>query len=276
MRRLLRVVLPGAIAVVPIAVAGYFGLRAFARSSVFAGCPDSFADAGALPPRSEIFTYPGDGLELAAALVRSEREAAPVVLYFHGNAESAAGNLGLASELAAHGVDTVLAEYRGYGGQPGAPTEEHVYADALALRRELARRGIAATRQVIVGRSLGTGVAVELASREPVPLLVLVSPYTSVVDVGRSLAGPLAPFLVPDRFDSLAKASRVGSPVTIFHGTEDRTIPIAMAERLAGTFPRARLVRLTDRGHNEIPDLAAMIAGEIARAFPGLSARGST
>ncbi len=122
---------------------------------------------------------------------------------------------------------------------------------------------------MLVGRSLGTGVAVELARRSPPALLVLVSPYTSFADLGRGLVGPLAPLVVADRFDNLSKIGTLAGPVTILHGTKDEVIPFRMGERLAAAGRGVRFVPLDGRGHNDIPDLPALLlCREIARVFP--------
>ncbi|HQR68617.1 MAG TPA: alpha/beta hydrolase, partial [Thermoanaerobaculia bacterium] len=167
--------------------------------------------------------------------------------------------------LADGGVDVVLAEYRGYGGQPGRPDEEGLSADGAALLAALAAEGVTPDRLVLVGRSLGTGVAVELALRTPPALLVLVSPYTSFPDLGRTLVGPLAPLVVPDRFDNLGKIGRLSCPVVILHGTRDEVVPFRMGEVLARAGRNVRFLALEGRTHNDIPDLPALLLAEIRR-----------
>jgi len=230
-------------------------VHAYARSLIYPGSPVPF------PPGAPVVSYTAaDGQPLRGALVRSGREGAPAVLYFHGNAESAAQNLPLAELLAARGIDTFLAEYRGYGGLTGKPTEEGLLADAAAARRAL---GVPPERLVIVGRSLGTGPAVALATRERCAHLVLISPYTSLVDMGRLMVGPVASLLMPDRFDSLSLAPSLTFPVTIVHGTHDQVIPYAMGQRLAKAIPGARLVTLAC-GHNDIPGLPEILIAAAA------------
>jgi fermentation-respiration switch protein FrsA (DUF1100 family) len=239
-------------------------LRSFARVLAFPASPLAFPEAGQLGPRTRILTFrTGDGLTLRAAWVSSGLPGAKVAVYFHGNAEAAAQNLPLAAALADGGVDVVLAEYRGYGGQPGRPDEAGLYADGAALLGALAREGVTPGRLVLVGRSLGTGVAVELALRTPPSLLVLVSPYTSFTDLGRSLVGPLAPLVVPDRFDNLGKIARLTCSVVIFHGTRDEVVPFRMGETLARAGQGVRFIPLDGRTHNDLPGLAALLLAEI-------------
>jgi uncharacterized protein len=241
-----------------------------ARSVIFPGCPVAFPPVGELErlhPRVSLLAYrTDDGLDLVGAWARSTASGAPVVVYFHGNAESAAQNLDLASDLAGRGTGVFLAEYRGYGGMPGRPTEGGLYRDGVAAVRAVESSGIPTERLVLAGRSLGSGVAVELARRGFGRALVLISPYTSVVDLGRRLLGPLAPLVVADRFDSLAKLPGLKIPAVILHGTRDEVVPFAMGEALARAGPRARLVALRGRGHNDIPDLAAQVERALAMA----------
>jgi hypothetical protein len=241
-------------------------LRFFARVLAFPGSRIPLPEAGALGDRGRILTLvTGDGLTLRAAWISSGVSGAKIVVFFHGNAESAAQNLPLAQALASEGVDVVLAEYRGYGGEPGRPDEEGLYADGAALLEVLDREGVTRDRLVLVGRSLGTGVAVELALRFPPALLILVSPYTSFADLGRSLVGPIAPLIVPDRFDNLGKIASLACPVAILHGTKDDVIPFRMGERLAAAGKGVRFLPLQGRTHNDIPDLSALLLVEIRR-----------
>ncbi len=208
-----------------------------------------------------------DGVRLAGASFPPPSDDAPVLLYFHGNAEAATHNLPLADALRSRGLGVFLAEYRGYGGLPGSPSEEGLYADGEAALAELGRLGVPSARVVLVGRSLGSGVAVELATRHRVAAVVLVSAYTSIVDMGRTVAGALAPMFVRDRFDSLGKVGRVAAPLVLVHGTRDDVVPVAMGRRLAAARPDARWVEVPEATHNDFPGLAALLAREVDAAL---------
>jgi len=208
-----------------------------------------------------------DCVRLAGASVPAPAADAAVLLYFHGNAEAAAHNLPLADELRARGFGVFLAEYRGYGGLGGAPSEEGLYADGEAALVALGRLGVEPSRVVLVGRSLGSGIAVELATRHDVAVVVLVSAYTSIVDMGRIVAGPLAPLVVRDRFDSLGKIARVTAPLVLLHGSRDDVVPVAMGRRLAAARPDARYVEVPEASHNDFPGLAALLAREVHAAL---------
>lgn len=252
-----------------VAAVAVFLLRGLSRWMTYPASPLALPPASAWRVGSasvEVVDYDAaDGIRLRGALVRSGAADAPTAVYFHGNAEAAASNVPLAAALAERGVDVFLAEYRGYAGLSGRPTEAGLYADGEAAVEAVRARGVAPERLVLVGRSLGTGVAVELALRRPPRLLVLVSPYTSIVDMGRSLVGPLAPLLVADRFDSLGKIGRVAAPVVVLHGTRDEVVPFAMGRRIAEAAKDGKLVEIPNATHNDVPGLESLLASEIQR-----------
>lgn len=242
-------------------------LNAFARSMVFPAAQDALPEPRADEGWSVARYGTDDGVRLAGGYFPPPASDRPVILYFHGNAEAAAHNLPLAAELRARGLGVFLAEYRGYGGLGGSPSEEGLYADGEAALAELARRGAPHSRVVLVGRSLGSGVAVELATRHRVAAVVLVSAYTSIVDMGRIVAGPLAPLVVRDRFDSLGKVARVRAPLVLLHGSRDDVVPVAMGRRLAAARPDARWVEISGATHNDVPGLAALLSYEVEAAL---------
>lgn len=179
-----------------------------------------------------------DGIELSA-WVRVDDGAVdrPLVIVFPGNAGNRAGRVPLGNQLASAGYGVILGEYRGYGGNPGSPSEEGLIADAVAIG-ELARRlGLGEAGVVYFGESLGAAVAIGAASLEPPDALVLGSPFTSLVDVGRHHY-PWLPIaaLVRDRYASLERIERGeidGVPALVIGGTEDRTVPIVQSRTIA-------------------------------------------
>ena len=238
-------------------------LTSLARSMIFPAAQAPFPEPRAGEGWSVARHETTDGFHLAGAYFPPPSPDAPVLLYFHGNAEAAAHNLPLASALRARGFGVFLAEYRGYGGLPGSPFEEGLYGDGQAAMAELGRLGIPPSRVILVGRSLGSGVAVELATRHRVAAVVLISAYTSLVDMGRLVAGPLAPLVVRDRFDSLSKIGRVAAPLVLIHGSSDDVVPVSMGRRLAAARPDARWVEVAGASHNEFPGLAPLVADEV-------------
>lgn len=251
-------------------------LRLMSRSMMYPGSPVPFppeADLARLFPQARLVDYQAsDGARLQGALFQRPGSQTPLVVHFHGNAESAAQNLDFAEELFERGLDVFLAEYRGFGGLPGRPTESNLYADGEGALKALGGAGIPPDRIVLLGRSLGSGIATELAVRHPCRRLVLVSPYTSMVDMGKLIAGPLANFAVADRYDNLAKIRRVRCPVVILHGTRDEVIPVEMGRKLAAT-AGAKLIEVPEASHNEFPGLEGRVAEAVAGASRGEASR---
>ncbi|MFP2924224.1 alpha/beta hydrolase [Pyxidicoccus sp. 3LG] len=178
---------------------------------------------------------------------------APTVVHFHGNGEQLLNQVKLGSRLREQGLGFLAVEYPGYGASPGSPSEGGIYAAAEAALAHLRAQGVPAQRTVLSGRSLGTGVAVEMAKRGHGTRVMLVSPYTSISDIA-NLAFPFLPtaLLVRDRFDTVSKAPGVDVPVLIIHGEEDTLIPVEMGRRLGTRFPRATVETVAGAGHNDV------------------------
>jgi len=252
----------GAAALASVALA-FVMLSSLVRSMIFPASQGSFREPREGEGWSVVRYETADGIRLAGGWFPPSPPGRPVLLYFHGNAEAAAQNLPLAASLRARGLGVFLAEYRGYGGLAGSPSEKGLYADGEAALAELRRIGMPPERVVLVGRSLGSGVAVELATRHTVAAVVLVSAYTSIVDMGRTVAGPLARLVIRDRFDSFSKIGRVSAPIVLLHGTRDDVVPVTMGRRLAASRPGARYVEVPEATHNDFPGLADLLRREI-------------
>lgn len=241
-------------------------LRLLSRSMMYPGSPVPFppeADLARRFPQARLVDYEAtDGAPLKGALFQRPGSQAPLVVHFHGNGESAAQNLDFAEELFDRGLDVFLAEYRGFGGLPGRPTESNLYADGEGALKALQAAGIPPERIVLLGRSLGSGIATELAVRHPCRQLILVSPYTSMVDMGKLIAGPLANFAVADRYNNLAKIRRVCCPVVILHGTRDEVIPVRMGRKLAAA-AGVELIEVPEASHNSFPGLEERVTGVV-------------
>lgn len=185
------------------------------------------------------------------------------VVYFHGNGELAEDGLGLARALASHGWAAVLAEYRGYGmsRSAGSPTEQGLYDDAEAIVGAL---GTANDRVVLMGFSLGTGVAVEMAARGHGRALVLLAPYTSIPDVAARHV-PILPMrlLMRDRFDSASKVSRIDLAAFVAHGDRDAVVPFDMGEALAHALPHGSFMPVAGANHTDMFETDAHLMPEI-------------
>ena len=199
------------------------------------------------------------------------RDALPVILLFHGNGGTVADLEPWAAAFHSRGWGVVLADYRGYSGNPGEPSEIGVYADARAILAWLRQQGVDDRRLVILGWSLGSGVAVQMALEHHPAALVLFAPYTSLVDVAAA-EYPVFPVrsLMSDRFDSMSKITGIGAPLMIVHGEADDVIPAAMGRSLlAHADEPKRGVFLPGVGHWIPPGRAfAAVAAFIAQNTP--------
>jgi len=157
----------------------------------------------------------------------------PVMVYFHGNGGNISYRWPRAELFQREGCGVLMVEYRGFGGSTGSPSEQALLADGRLMLDRLEERGISSTRVILFGESLGTGIAVTLAAERPVAAVILDSPFTALVDVAAAHF-PWLPvrLLMWDRFDSLAKISRVHARLLIIHGEADGVVPFAMGERL--------------------------------------------
>jgi fermentation-respiration switch protein FrsA (DUF1100 family) len=189
----------------------------------------------------------------------------PVILYFHGNGDFLAGFFGRFRDLIADGTGIVALSYRGYAGSSGRPSERGLLQDAAAAYAFTTAR-YSADKIVTWGFSLGTGVAVALASEQPIGRLILEAPYTSTVDVAASSFWfvPVR-LLMRDQFRSDERIARVKVPLLIMQGTKDYAIPPALGERLFGLANEPKqLVRFPGGGHENLGDFGAI---ETARQF---------
>ena len=157
----------------------------------------------------------------------------PTLVWFHGNGGQHGDRAPLTTAYMNEGYGVLIAGYRGYGTHPGSPSEQGLYADARAALEWLSAQGTTTDSIVIYGESLGTGVAVQMATEFPPRGLVLQAPFTSAVDVARA-AYPWLPVgrLMHDRFDSLSKITRVRTPLLLIHGEQDAVIDVKLARRL--------------------------------------------
>ncbi len=173
-----------------------------------------------------------------------------LVLYFHGNGGRLVNGPLRAQALTASGRGLLMIGYRGYSGSTGTPTETGLHTDARTAYDWVAQT-YEASRLVAYGESLGTGVAVRLASERPLAGLILDAPYTSTADVA-SLTYWYVPvsWLMLDQFRSIDIIQTVNAPILILHGTEDRTIPFAFGERLYAAAPEPkRFIRIEGGSH---------------------------
>jgi uncharacterized protein len=201
-----------------------------------------------------------DGVELGGWFTRAAPPSdGTTILIFNGNGGNRAMRAPLAAALAERHMSSLLLDYRGYGGNDGAPSETGLAHDARAARRYImSRSDVDPERVVYFGESLGSGVAVRLATEHPPRALILRSPYTSIVDVARHHY-PFVPvgWLLRDRFPSVDRIKQVRSPVLIIAGSRDGVVPAKFSEQLfaAANEPK-QLLMFDGADHNDYELLA--------------------
>nr|WP_298727855.1 alpha/beta hydrolase [uncultured Steroidobacter sp.] len=239
MKQLLSVVLFVAILYVGLCAALYF----FQRSMIYYPQPRSPGEMSATLPLSV------DGAELVIS-VRAH-DGPDAIVYFGGNGEDVTFNLPSFSE-AFPGHALYLMNYRGYGGSSGSPSEADIAQDALALFDYVHARH---PNVLVMGRSLGSGVAIRLASQRPATGLVLITPFSSIAELGASQF-PMFPvkWLIRDRYESWRYAPLIDVPTLLVVAEHDEIIPRASTEALYARFRPgiARLRVIPDTGHNTI------------------------
>jgi len=178
----------------------------------------------------EVSLLAADQVRLHGWLVKASAAPAPLLIYFGGNAEEVSWMASTAGQYA--GWSLLLFNYRGYGRSEGKPGEAALFADALQIYDYAAGRAQGG-RVAVMGRSLGSGVAVYLATQRPVAGVILVSPYDSVESVAKGIY-PYLPIglMLKHRFDSWSRAPQIKAPLLCLVASDDRVIPRPHSERL--------------------------------------------
>ena len=216
----------------------------FQRSFIYMPTAETAANAAAVT-----LDVPGARLRISTRLLDGPK----ALVYFGGNTGNGAYTL---PELAAAFPDRAVyvMHYRGYSGSTGQPAEAALRSDARAVFRMAHDRH---NDVMVVGRSLGSSLAIQLAAEEPVSRLVLIAPFESIVTFAKRLA-PFVPMglLLRDKYESWRYASRVTCPTLILAASHDEVVPMRDTEKLFATFhPGVASVRVIDGAdHNSVSD----------------------
>lgn len=209
--------------------------------------------ATVLPGAQDVELTTADGLRIGAWFVPARGARRDVtVLVANGNAGDRSLRARLAAALRAEGLDVLLFDYRGFGGNPGRPSEEGLVADARAARDHLLReRGVPPARLLYLGESLGAGVVARLATEGPVAGMVLRSPFVDLAAVA-ARAFPFLPVraLLIDRFPVAELVARARVPTAVVLGEADATIPPDQSRAVAAA-AGARVVAVPHADHND-------------------------
>jgi fermentation-respiration switch protein FrsA (DUF1100 family) len=179
-------------------------------------------------------------------------QSAPGLIWFYGNMETIEGIAPILIRFRPPGMGLVVLDYRGYGTSGGEPTEEGVYRDADAVWEYLTDRlEIDSTRIAVYGRSVGSAVALYLATERPVRAVILDSPFSSGLEMAQEHYSFLPMALLRLSLDNLARAERLQAPLLVFHGIEDDIAPIEMGRAVARAGRADTIVEIPGAGHND-------------------------
>lgn len=214
--------------------------------------PDSWGYAG------KVLRIPApEGDTVVAWMLRhtSSKPNGCVVLFAHGNAGNITGQAGFMRPFLAVGFDALVFDYRGYGASSGNASEEHLYEDAQLAYRHLVNEGIAPNHLLVVGHSLGTAVATELATKQESAGLLLAAPFESLPAAMRMRVPwfPVGLLRWPrERFDSESRIAQVSAPTLFVVASADRIVPMASARALYETARGRKSLVEVPGGHNEV------------------------
>lgn len=203
----------------------------------------------------EVVLETGDGLSLRA-FYREAEEGLPTILYFHGNGGTLAGASISNAASAEAGIGVLLVEYRGYGGNPGEPSEVGFYLDGEAAAQWLQARGVEPAQTIVTGNSIGGGVATRIAlnmseSGTPPAALILIAPFTSLRNAASEKLWWLpVRMLVSERYDNAGRLGEIGDvAVLVQHGSVDTLIADSHGRTLAEIAARAEFQSFEESGH---------------------------
>ena len=155
------------------------------------------------------------------------------ILFFHGNAGKLDNRVYKLNELAKLNINYLIVAYRGFSGNQGKPSEEGIYKDSNAAKKWLNENGINDKNIILYGESLGTAVAVDLASKNNFAGIILESPFTSMIKLAKKYY-PYLPvtILLKDKYESENKLKKINAPILIMHGKKDTIVPFEMGEEM--------------------------------------------
>ncbi|MBD2121389.1 alpha/beta hydrolase [Trichocoleus sp. FACHB-262] len=260
-------------------VLGEFSVKRFVRSTlliytVLCFCAFFLTDRQIFQPQPASYQDTQTTLKLKtadsaliSAIYLPNPQAQYTILYSHGNAEDLADIEATLITIHEAGFAVFAYDYRGYGTSQGQPSEQHAYQDADAAYTYLTQKlKVPANRVIALGRSVGGGVAVDLAARKPVAGLIVESSFVTAFRVVTRV--PIVPF---DKLANIAKIRRIQCPVLIVHGTADEIIPFQHGEQL---FQAARSPKqsfwVEDANHDDLVEVAGPRYAQQLQAFAQL------
>ncbi len=242
----------------PLLVAWLYAMLYFLASRVIfqpMKYPGGWWENQAAVGAEDVWLETPDGVKLHGWW-KTDEDSRLATLFLHGNAGNVSHRGAHIREIAAAGSSVLVLDYRGYGRSEGRPTEKGLYTDAEAAYQHLISKGYRAEQVILHGESLGSAVAVELASRRPVGGLVLEAPFTSASDVAGRILPVIGP-LVVHSFKSEDRITRIRAPFLFIHGDSDGVIAFDLGRALFEIAPEPKTFwAVPGGGHNNLLEAA--------------------
>ncbi len=219
----------------------------------------------ALPAETrEVYFDTEDGVHIQALHLRNP-SSETITIFFHGNAGNIFHRLADFQRLRKLGTSVLAVSYRGYAKSEGSPSEAGIYSDAkAAFKYVTGPLGYPPSRIFVLGRSIGSTAAADLAQDKAIAGLILVSPLSSAKEQAEAMGLGFATSLVGNAFDNMGKMSRLKAPLLVIHGTRDEVIPIAMGRTVHAVAPGEKFFHpINGAGHNDL-------SGKFAREYWGI------
>ena len=174
-----------------------------------------------------------DDIELLSWYYNKDLKKYKTILFLHGNAGALENRIYKLNHFKDMDVNFLIISWRGFNDNKGKPTEKGLYKDARGAVAWLKTKGITEKDIVLYGESLGTGIAIEIAQNKNFAGVILESPYTSMIDLGKDKY-PFLPvkLLLRDKYESINKIKNINSPILVMHGKADNIVPFYMGEKL--------------------------------------------
>ena len=174
-----------------------------------------------------------DNIELLSWYYNKDLKKYKTILFLHGNAGALENRIYKLNHFKNMDINFLIISWRGFNDNKGKPTEKGLYKDARGAVAWLKTKGITEKDIVLYGESLGTGIAIEIAQNKNFAGVILESPYTSMIDLGKDKY-PFLPvkLLLRDKYESINKIKNINSPILVMHGKADNIVPFYMGEKL--------------------------------------------
>jgi len=219
-----------------LAFVSFYVLLLFQRNLLYHPSVDDYLKDQTINEPNEIEKVritTADNIDLKAWFYNKNLKKLKTILFFHGNAGSLENRTYKLNHFKDLNVNFLIIAWRGFSGNKGKPSEIGLYRDAESAVKWLESKGLVEKNIILYGESLGTGVAVEIAQNKNFAGIILESPYTSMLNLGKKYY-PLFPvsFLLKDKFESYKKINNISVPVLIIHGKIDKIVPFAMGKKM--------------------------------------------